>query len=89
MCSCRNMAVHVSDKKGVIYARFDIVAVLPDSSAMAHVVLAVAMENIPFQPNPSICIGFKVKVLSEARLIKRVYIKMCKVCACYDHHTQE
>ena len=44
--------VHTNDKNGVMYARFDIFAVSPDSSAIIHIVLATAIVKIPFHATP-------------------------------------
>ena len=52
-------AVHIRDKNGVIYAKFEIFAVSPFSNANAQEVKAVADVNIPIQVNPNISFNCK------------------------------
>ncbi len=52
ICSFKNIPVHTSDKNGVMYARFEILAVLPSDSAIAHSVVAIAIVVSPCHKNP-------------------------------------
>ena len=58
-------AVHINDKNGVMYAKFEILAVSPFSSANAQEVKAVADVNIPIQVNPNTSFNFKTIAFLE------------------------
>ena len=55
--------VHTSERNGVMYARLEIFAVLPDSSAITQRVFAIAIVKMPFHANPRVSVGDGIKRL--------------------------
>ena len=70
--------VQTSAKKGVMYARLDILAVSPDCSAMTQRVFASAMVNIPFHRKPKVWVKSGINKWLLQRLMMVVRRKVAK-----------